>query len=412
MTTISSMKTTFDPPRLLPLEDALQRYFATVTIAQPPAEEIPLDVAFGRVLARGVVATAPYPSRPRSSMDGFAIRAASTPATLRIVGEVEIGIAPTRALDAFEAIRIPTGGILPDGADAIVPIEAVSLEGDVVRVTSVVPAGDCVIASGADMREGETILEAGRRIGSPELAVLATLGIVNVPVYRRPVVAVFSSGDELISPEWRPHDGQVRDSNPYAISGTLVAIGAQPRRYPIVPDRAGALETALASALDECDAAIVSGGSSVGDRDFTRHAIDALGWPGTVVHGLRIRPGRPALLGAVGRKPVIGLPGNPASALFVLEAVAVPILALLTGGSVRSQTVDVTLAEDVRGREGWTWFVPLAMREALAYPLGIDSFATSLAARASGYLRVGGERVAYEAGERVPMQRFLSGGSR
>lgn len=390
----------------------MERYSAAVTFAQRSAEEVPIDVAFGRVLSRAIVATADYPSAVRASMDGFAVHAAATPGTLRISGAIEIAAAPVRALGTNEAMHIPTGGTLPDGADAVVPVEAARLEGEMLHVASAVPAGDCVIASGADMRQGEAVLEAGRRIGSPELGVLATLGVVNVPVYRRPEIAVLSCGDELIPPAQQPRAGEVRDSNPHALSGTLLAIGTQPRRYPVVRDREGALETALARALDECDAAIVSGGSSVGEHDFTQAAVDALGRPGVVVHGLRIRPGRPTLLGAIDSKPVIGLPGNPASALFVLEAVVAPIFATLTGAAVPARETGVTLGAPIRGREGWTWFVPLALRDALAYPLPIDSFATSLAARASGYLRVGGDRVEYAAGERVSMRRFLAGGAR
>lgn len=390
----------------------MERYFATVRIAEPKCERVAIAEVFGRVLAQSVIATHAYPDAPRSSMDGFAVRADSTPGSFRIVGEIEIGAASRRAIGGSETMRIPTGGIVPEGADAVVPVEAVHLAAQSIRVDGAVPAGDCIVASGADMERGEAVLETGRRVGAPELAVLAALGIVDVPVYRRPEIAVISCGDELIEASRLPQTGQVRDSNPYAIAGSLLALGARPKHYAIVRDREEALEAALASALDECDAVVTSGGSSVGERDFLRRAVDALGSPGTVVHGLRIRPGRPALLGAAGAKPIVGLPGNPASALFVLEAVAAPIVAALTGSPPRVEEVEVRLGSPLHGRTDWTWFVPVALRDGVAHPLPMHSFATSLAARASGYVRLGGDRIDYAAGERVRMRRFLSGGLR
>ncbi len=345
-------------------------------------------------------------------MDGFAVHAASTPGSLRIAGEISIEIVPSRALAVSEAMRIPTGGILPEGADAVVPVESADRDGDFIRVGVAVAAGDSVIARGADMRAGEIVLEPGRRIGSPELAVLATLGVADVRVYRQPIVGIVSCGNELVPVAERPLPGQVRDSNPYAITGSLIALGARPRRYPVVRDREGELGAMLARVLDECDAAIISGGSSVGDRDFTRRTVESLGPPGVVVHGLRIRPGKPALLGARGSKPVIGLPGNPASAFLVLEAVAAPIVAALTGSPAPVEELQVQLGSAVRGREDWTWFVPLAMRDGLAHPLAIHSFATSLAARAAGYLCIGPRCTHYAAGETVGLRRFLSGGAR
>jgi molybdenum cofactor synthesis domain-containing protein len=391
---ISSIKRGFDAQLLLPPSEALRSYFAVVTLPAPRPERVSIDDAFGRILAMPVEADDDHPNAPRSAMDGFAVLAASTPGTLR----------------AGEARRIATGGVLPRGADAVVPIESAIVENDLVRIDEGVPAGNAVTPRGADMRKGECVLETGRRIGAPEMGLLAAVGVVDVPVYRRPVVAVLSSGDELIAPTQRPRAGEIRDSNRYALAGSLRALGAQPRHYPIVRDREGALEAVLAQALAECDAAVVSGGSSVGERDFTPAALAALGAPGVVVHGLRVRPGKPTLLAAVGEKPIIGLPGNPLSALVMLEAVAAPILAKLTGGAPPYVDVDATLAQALHGRAGWTWYVPVRIADDGAHPLPMHSFSSSLAARASGYVCVGEEEREYPAGASIRVRRFLAGG--
>ncbi|HEY9086412.1 MAG TPA: molybdopterin molybdotransferase MoeA [Candidatus Tyrphobacter sp.] len=404
------MNKAFDAQLLLPPSEALERYFAAVTLAPPRLERVAIDDAFGRILGQPVEADGDYPNAPRSAMDGFAVRAASTPGTLRLAGGTPIASTPECDIEAGGAMRVPTGGVLPRGADAVVPIESARCERDLVRVDERVAAGDSVTPRGADMRAGESVLEKGRRIGAPEMGLLAALGIVDVPVYRRPVVAVLSSGDELIVPSQRPRAGEVRDSNRYALAGSLRALGAQPRHYPIVRDREGALEAALAQALDECDAAIVSGGSSVGDRDLTPAAVTALGTPGVVVHGLRVRPGKPTLLAALGEKPVLGLPGNPLSALVMLEAVAAPILAALVGAAPPSVEFDARLAEALHGRPGWTWYVPVRIAQGAAHPLPMRSFSSSLAARASGYVRVGDERHEYPAGASVRVRRFFAGG--
>jgi molybdopterin molybdotransferase len=232
-------------------------------------------------------------------------------------------------------------------------------------------------------------------------------------VYARPVVGVLSTGDELVEPSEMPGPGQVRDSNRYAIAGALLAMGAQPRHYPKVGDEPGELETMLAKALDECDAVAVTGGSSVGERDRLPQAVAALGDPGIVVHGLRIKPGKPALLGARGTKPILGLPGNPSSALIVLEAVASPILAALGGTVPHRRAFSARLAEPVRSRPGWTWYIPVAVGDdaggPVAHPLAIRSFSVSLTARADGYITMGEADDCWPAGTTVAVHRFAGG---
>ncbi len=231
------------------------------------------------------------------------------------------------------------------------------------HVVTAVEAGANVVERGADMHRGEAVLMPGTRIGAPQVGVLAALGVTDVDVYRRPVVAVFSSGDEIVPASTQPRPGQVRDSNRYAIAASLRAMGAQPIHYPKVADEAEAFERELSIALQCCDAVAMSGGSSVGERDRLPAAVAALGTPGIVVHGLRVKPGKPSLLGAIGDKPILGLPGNPTSALMMLEAVFAPIVGALVGARVPTATTTARLAEAARSREGWTWYVPVALRD-------------------------------------------------
>ena len=244
---------------------------------------------------------------------------------------------------------------------------------------------------------------------------LATLGVASVPVYRRPVFGVLSSGDELVPVDTAPGPAQVRDSNRWAVAGTLHALGAAVRHLPTAPDDPQRLESLLHEALATCDGVVVTGGSSVGERDLMPRIAARLGEPGVVVHGLRVKPGKPTVLAAVDGKPLIGLPGNPASALMILEAVASPIVSACAGAAVEAPVFEARLGAPLSKRAGWTWYVPLRVETngtaAVAYPLALRSSSVSLLARASGYavLDEAIETLAQNAAVRV--WRFLAGTS-
>ncbi|HKU68285.1 MAG TPA: molybdopterin molybdotransferase MoeA [Candidatus Baltobacteraceae bacterium] len=404
----------FRTDALLAPEQALTLYFAHAQLRSPQTEYVQLDHALRRVLAEPIVSDAAYPAAPRSAMDGFAVRSADTPGRLHVAGEIRMGHAWTGVLAEKSALRIPTGGVLPEGADAVVPIEDADCSGESVEVAAAVPAGDCVTPSGSDMRAGETLLEPGRRIGGAELGVLATLGIASVAVYRRPVIGVISSGDELVELTAQPTAAQVRDSNRWAVAGTLEALGAAVRHLPTAPDDPARLEALLREAVATCEGVVLTGGSSVGERDFTPRIIAQLGSPGVIVHGLRVKPGKPTVLACVDGKPVVGLPGNPASALMILEAVAAPIVSALAGRAALPVVQVARLGAAVRKRSGWTWFVPVKVDEAegarIAYPLELRSSSVSLLGRASGFLVLDETIETVPAGAPVDVTRFLVGG--
>ncbi|MEO9169983.1 MAG: molybdopterin molybdotransferase MoeA [Candidatus Baltobacteraceae bacterium] len=400
----------FREENLLSPEDAIAAFFAAVALRAPQVELVALEDSYGRILGASVYADRDYPDAPRSAMDGFALASDCVPGRLPILGEIAMGLAWSGVLPRGSALRIPTGGVVPRGADAVVPIEEASFDSFEVDVSHGIAVGDNVNPRAGDMPEGELVLNPGTRVGGPQLGVLATLGITSVRVFRRPRIAVISSGDELIPPGDVPRIGQIRDSNRFAIAGSLRATGAEVQHIPTAHDEPPALETALADALEACDAVIVTGGSSVGDRDRTPDAIATLGAPGTIVHGLRVKPGKPTVLAAVGSKPVIGLPGNPTSALVILEAVAAPIIRALTGAEPRPEGLTAVLDAPVSGRPGWTWYVPVALRNEgatlVAHPLPLRSSMVSLTARCDGYLTIGERDEEFAAGTSVHIRRF------
>jgi molybdenum cofactor synthesis domain-containing protein len=402
---------TFDTDRLPTPAEAIAAYLRVVAPRPIGTESVTLEAALGRVLARDAVAETHYPGDDRSTMDGFAVRSADGVAPRRIVATIRMGQAPPAALQPGEAMRIPTGGVLPAGADAVVPVEDAQ-EREGVMIPEVPPAARaCFTPQGEDMAPGDVVLRAGRRIGAPELSVLATLGAVAVEVYRRPRVAVVSTGDELVDVGERPRSGQVRDSNRWAVAGCLTALGCDVVHLPRAVDEVAAIRDGIAAGLRLADAVVLTGGSSVGARDHVPAAIDTLGAPGVVVHGLRVKPGKPTVLAAIGSRPVIGLPGNPASALTILDAIAADIFRALTGETgARRATVAAVAGEPFAGRAGWTWYVPAVLDAAgQARPLPLRSSHTSLLARAAGYVVVGPDHVRIEVGEPLSVVRYGAG---
>lgn len=401
----------FAPETLLAPRQALVAFLSRVAVTPPGTQRIALDDAAGRVLAQTVCADVDYPAMRRSTMDGFALAAAETPGEFAVVGDVAMGGVYGAPLAAHTAVRIPTGGVLPANADAVVPIEDARPDGRRVSVEARIERNENLVEPGADMRAGEVLLEPGRRLRASDCGLLATLGMVEPLVYVRPRIAVLSSGDELVEPGRVPAAGEIRDSNRYAIAASLRAMGAQAVHFPTLRDEAAEFEGALSEAIAQCDAVVVTGGSSVGERDRLPKAVAAVTQPGLVVHGLRVKPGKPALLGAHGTKPILGLPGNPASALIILEAVASPIVGALTGAKIEPATVEARLSTEARSRAGWTWYVPVRLQHEgplpVAHPLGVRSFSVSLAARADGYIVMEEQDEMWPAQRVVTVRRFL-----
>ena len=302
-------------------------------------EHVETARATGRVLAEPVRAREDLPGFSRSTMDGYAVRAASTfgsseanPAYLQVAGAIAMGASPDFEVGPGEAVKISTGGMLPAGADAVVMVEHIEeVDPTTIEVYKSVAPGQHVILAGEDYPQGETVLAAGRKIRAPEAGLLAAVGRESVRVFRQPVIAIISTGDEIVSTRQVPGPGQVRDINSYSLAGMVTESGGCPQPHGIVKDNFKALEQACLQALAQCDMVMLSGGSSVGTRDFTIEVINALPDSKLLVHGISISPGKPTILATVGGKPVWGLPGHVVSAMVVFEKIVKPFINRISG---------------------------------------------------------------------------------
>jgi molybdopterin molybdotransferase len=394
--------------KLIPAAEARR-----ILLETPPVgtERVPLAAAGGRVLAERVEAPEDLPAEPRSVMDGYAVRAAdvqSASAVLRVVGTVPMGGVFRRRLEAGEAVAISTGGFLPDGADAVVMVETTVQSGADVAISKAVAAGANVIQPGEDLRRGAAILSAGRRLRPQDLAALAIFGVAEVPVFRRPHVAVVSTGNELCEPTATPRPGQVRDANQYALGAQVASAGCEVTHGGIVRDDLSALRDLLARLLPDHDGIIISGGSSVGTKDLSAPAFAALPPPGVLFHGIDIRPGKPTLFARAGHKPVVGMPGFPTSALIVFDMFIRPLLLRLGGDTApeawpaRRRARLARAHASVPGREDYLR-VQLAERDGAlwAEPLPGGSAAISNVLFADGLVLVPADRDKLAAGEEV-----------
>ncbi|MGM0549258.1 MAG: gephyrin-like molybdotransferase Glp [Bacillota bacterium] len=301
-------------------------------------ETIKLDQSLGRVCGEDIKAKENLPPFSRSTVDGFAIKAkdsagasATLPTYFEVIGEVEMGKKTNLSLKTGEAIKIPTGGMLPAGSNAVIMIEYTDyLDINMIESSKAVAAGENVVLAGEDIKKGSTLLEKGHRIRPRDIGAMAGLGITELSVYNKPEIAVISTGDELVDLDEASGPGQIKDINSYSISSLLNSYGALTRRVGIIEDNFDLLLKAVENNLDS-DLILISGGSSVGTKDMTINVLDAIGKPGVLLHGLAIKPGKPTILAIINGKPVIGLPGHPASAWTVSRVLIKPIIQFLRG---------------------------------------------------------------------------------
>lgn len=305
-------------------------------------EMVPLSLAAGRVLAAAVVAAEDVPGFNRSTVDGYAVRASDTfgagekaPVLLQVAGSVAMGQGAAVDVRPGQAAAVPTGGMLPASADAVVMVEhTVPIGPGLVEVARPVAPGENVVRVGEDVARGSAILPAGKRLTAPDLGVLAAVGVPGAACRPRPRVAIIPTGDEIVPPATPIlRSGQVRDITSVAVAAYAAADGGEPAVFDIVPDRPEALDDAVGRAVSGFDLVLTLGGSSIGARDHTAAAIDKFGPPGVLFHGLSLKPGKPTIFGLCGprRVPVFGLPGHPVSGLVVYRLLVRPVLRRLGG---------------------------------------------------------------------------------
>lgn len=384
-----------------------------------PPETVPLAAALGRVLALDVTADAWVPDFHRSTVDGYAVRASDTfgcsdalPAQLILSGEVRMGEEAGLTLAPGHCAAVPTGGEVPQGADAVQMLELCENYGDgTIGVLKSVAPGHNMIFRGDDVKPGDRVLPAGRRLEPQDIGALAALGVVSVPVVPRLRVGVISTGDELVPPECIPAAGQVRDVNGPLVCALLEHAGALPRFYGIVPDQEDRLTRTVEEALESCDGVILSGGSSVGEKDAAYRILSALGE--VLFHGIAMKPGKPTLLGRTASgKAMVGLPGHPVAALFTTQIFVRALLARLEGRTLRQRQVTARLTEEVSANHGRAQYNGAILREGPegleALPIRGKSGLITTLAGADGYFCIPRDCEGFPAGARIPVHLFTA----
>ncbi len=322
------------------VEEAL-KIIALADIVYTDTEEIDITkyTGYERILASDIFSPEDLPGFPRSTMDGYALRGADTfgasetlPVYLTIKDEVFIGRNPGFYIMKGEVAKIPTGGKLPDGADSVIMFEHVqATDSSTIEIMKSVAPGENVIQVGEDTKKGELILERGHTLRPQDIGALAGLGIASISVYKTPIVAVISTGDEIAPPDKSLNESEVRDINSYNLCGLIHRAGAAPLMKGICKDDYNLLKAVVTESLSESDLVIISGGSSVGVKDITAKVIDEFGDPGVMFHGVNIKPGKPVLMGMANKKPVFGLPGHPAAVTVSFDVFVKPAIKKISG---------------------------------------------------------------------------------
>jgi molybdenum cofactor synthesis domain-containing protein len=405
---------------LLSLEEAkevLEQNFSQKPLG---VDQSPLSEAHGCVLAKDVVAPIDVPPFNRSTVDGYAVRAADTfgaeedrPVALDFCGSIAIGEPPSVVLTKRMAAAIVTGAPLPDSVDAVVMVEYAIREDDTIFVHRAVSKGENVMRAGSDIRKGETILRKGQRVFSREIGVLAALGITQVAIYKRPKVAVISTGAEIVDPEKPLSPGKIYDINAFTLSVAVWECGGEPVNLGIIPDDMEQLKSAVKKALNWANMVVTSGGVSVGPKDIMPQVLNRLGKPGVIVSGIAVKPGKPTTIAMIDGKPVFSLPGNPTSALLMFYQLVRPQIYRLTGTREKPFPIVKAFAErrmfSARGRRTFT-MVKLARDKsgkltASPVALGLSGAITTLA-KADGFVEIGEEQQFVEAGDEVLVTLF------
>jgi molybdopterin molybdotransferase len=386
-------------------------------------EQVDLFHAYGRVLAENIVSDENIPGFNRSTMDGYAVKARDTygasdslPAYLDVIGEIKMSEKPAFLLQEGQAARISTGGMLPEGADAVVMLEYTdNISSTMTEISRSVAPWENVLREDEDIRKNEIMLKRGHRLRPQDIGLLAAIGWEKVSVYRKPVIAIISTGDEIIPIHSKPEPGQVRDINTYALGAVIEQTGSIPYYIGIIPDDESTLEKELRQCLNkkEIDLVLISGGSSVGVRDYTLEILKRLGPPGILVHGLALKPGKPTIISLNQQKLFIGLPGHPVSAMMVFENIVRNIISDLEGEVLhlgRQKILEALLEQNIfsdagreeyirvllKNKDGHLWAVPV---------LGKSGMISTLAG-ADGYIIIGLNQEGFYQGQKVAVTLF------
>jgi putative molybdopterin biosynthesis protein len=406
--------------QVLDRDEAERRFRAAIDLTPLGIEKIPLDTALGRVLAADVISPVDVPSFDRSNVDGFAVVAEDTfgaseevPRSVRLVDEeIHTGVVPATVIQPGKGVLIATGGMVPRGADAVVMVEyaetrLIDKKRSELRIARAVTAGSGISFAGTDITAGETVLRQGTLLTSRDTGVLAAIGIAKVNVWRKPVVAILSTGDEIIAPGDAMQPAKVYDSNAQVLADAVQELGGEPLRLGITHDDVAALRERLRHALEVADVVLLSGGTSKGAGDVSYRVVAELDDPGIVAHGVALKPGKPICLAVTQRRAVVVLPGFPTSAIFTFHEFVAPVIRLLAGrGSQERTVVPARLAVKVNSEIGRTEYLLVGLVETpneglAAYPMGQGSGSVTTFSRADGFATIGRHEEIVQAGTTI-----------
>lgn len=401
------------------IEHAAQLLEETVLPWHPETQCVSIGKSLGRVLASNVRGDSDVPHFSRSVVDGYAVKAQETvgagdssPVFFKVIGAVNMGAENSLHLVPGTAASVPTGGALPSGADGVVMVEYVEGCGvDTIAVYKSVSHGENVLGAGEDFKAGETLFPMGHRLRPQDIGVLAAAGILQVEVFKKVRVAVISTGDELVDPSVVPGPGQIRDINTYTIAALVEESGAETVYSRVVADDWDLLRAAVAEALDASDVLLLSGGSSVGPKDYTQRIIASFESGKILTHGLAIKPGKPTIAATLMGKPVFGLPGQPASAMVVYKTVVHPLLEKMASGSaVPERRVEGFAGVNMPSAPGRTTLQMVTLAEEdgriIAMPVHGKSGMITLMSKAQGYIVIDAMKEGLTRGEAVKVVLF------
>jgi putative molybdopterin biosynthesis protein len=408
--------------KLVSLDEAqriLKDHFSQKPIG---VEQIRISQACNRVLARDVIASINVPPFDRATVDGYAVKAEDTfgaeenrPIALEFSGDIPVGMLPGITVERGTAAGIVTGAPLPKGADAVAMMEYTAKKGSTIVLRHPVSRGENVMKAGSDIKRGETILEKSEVLSSRTIGVLAAVGLTEVEVHKRPIVAVLSTGAEIVDPGERLPPGRIYDINTHTLSAAVEECGGTPINFGVIPDEIDHLETMIQKALNSADVVMTSGGVSVGPKDIVPKVLAALDAPGVIVHGVAMKPGKPTTIAVVNGKPVFSLPGHPTSALLAFHMFARPTISRM-GGRVGEPfaVLKALAATRMFPAKGRRTFIMVKLAKdgsgsllASPVPLGLSGAITTLT-KAEGFIEIREERQFIDVGDEIAVYLFNS----
>jgi molybdopterin molybdotransferase len=395
------------------VKEKMDKYYSNIKVEY---EEINITKALGRIAFEDMASRTEIPDFHRATVDGYAVVAKDTfgasetmPVFFEVIGKVEMGEATTLKVSSGRCVYVPTGGMIPEGADAMIMIEHTeSIDDGLIAVHAAVAPGQDIIQVGDDVIKGQRIIKKGRIIKSQDVGVLCATGIERIKVSKKPRIAVISTGDEIVDPFGEIKPGQVRDINTYTLSAMAEELGSEVTCKSVIKDDFELLKKALKEAASGNDIVVISGGSSVGIKDNTEKVINSFGEPGVFVHGVAVKPGKPTILGRIGNTAVFGLPGHPVSAIIIFKIFVGYLINKLLGKDSTTIKIQGVMGANVHSSPGKETYLMVELEEQddiyTAKPIYAKSAAISQLSRAHGFIRIPVNKEGVLKGETVMIE--------